>query len=332
MIGGKQYILLLFILLFASPGKAQDPQFTQFYANPIYLNPAYTGVTYEHRFIGNYRNQWLGLAKAYQTYSVSYDYNLSEMNSGVGFQVWRDVAGSSKFTTTNIGASYAYHFKISRFQEMRGGIQFNYVTQGIDQSKLVFNDQLAPGGGAVSSDLTNINPRIGYLDINSGALLNSTEYWIGFSANHLNSPNTSITGGSAKLPVKLSLHGGYRFIKEKKGGKLLKYVSPAFNYRHQQKYDQLDLGIYYVHFPLNLGMWYRGLPLKHYQPAYPNNDALTFLVGADLKNDIRIAYSYDLTLHRLTTNSTGSHEISIIYEIANRKKKTRKILISCPKF
>jgi hypothetical protein len=88
-----------------------------------------------------------------------------------------------------------------------------------------------------------------------------------------------------------------------------------------------------VHFPLNLGLWYRGLPLKHYKPTYPNRDALCLLVGVDLKDyDMRIGYSYDLTLNRLVSNSTGSHEISIIYEIAKRSKKSRKVLISCPKF
>ncbi len=314
-------------------GKAQDPQFTQFYANPIYLNPAYTGVTYEHRFIGNYRNQWLGIAKSYQTYSASYDYNLSDINSGIGFQLWRDVVGVSKLTTTNIGASYAYHLKLTKFQELRGGIQFNYVSKTIDQSKLVFNDQLMPGGAAVSNDADGIAPRVGYVDINSGVLLNSTEYWLGFAGHHLNSPNTSVMDGAAKLPVKLSLHGGYRFIQEKKNGRLLKYGAPAFNYRHQQKNDQLDIGVYYVHFPLNLGIWYRGLPIKHYKPGYANNDAITFLVGVDIKSyDMRIAYSYDLGLQRLNGTSTGSHEISFIYEIASRKKKSKKVLISCPKF
>jgi type IX secretion system PorP/SprF family membrane protein len=313
--------------------KAQDPQFTQFYANPIYMNPAYTGVTYEHRFIGNYRNQWLGLSKAYQTFSVSYDYNLADLNSGVGLQLWRDVAGTSKLTTTNIGASYAYHVKLTKFQELRGGIQFNYVTKAIDYSKLVFNDQLTANGPAVSADAANIVPRVGFVSINTGILLNSTEYWAGFAASHINSPNTSLTDGSAKLPVYFTLHGGYRFVQEKKGNKLMKYVAPAMNYRHQQKYDQLDIGIYYVHFPLNLGVWYRGLPLKHYKPTYPNSDALAILIGADLKNyDMRIAYSYDLTLQKLIGNSTGSHEISVIYEIAKRSRKSKKVLISCPKF
>lgn len=323
----------LFIISFCFITKAQDSQFTQVYANPIYLNPAYTGVTYEHRFIGNYRNQWLGLSKAFQTYSVSYDYNLSDISSGLGFNVWRDVAGSSRFTTTSFGASYAYSIKLDKFRELRAGMQFNYVSKTLNYSNLVFNDQLIPNGPTVSNDVLNITPRSGYVDVNAGILLNSTEYWGGFAASHLNTPNTSIVDGTAKLPVKFSVHGGYRFIQKRKGNRLLEYISPAFNYRHQQKYDQLDIGIYYVHAPLNLGLWYRGLPLKHYKPTYRNNDALCLLIGVDLKQyDMRIGYSYDLTLSRLVTNSTGSHELSIIYEIAKKSKKTRKVLISCPKF
>ena len=327
----KQTLCFVLFILSAS-ARAQDPQFSQFYASPIYLNPAFTGVTYEHRMIANYRNQWLGITKAYQTYAATYDYNMSNLNSGFGLIILRDAAGSSKYTTTNIGGSYAYHFAVTKFQEVRMGVQFNYVTKGIDYSKLVFNDQLIPGGPAVSPDALSLD-KARYLDVAAGALLNSTEYWLGFSAHHINAPNVSMTGGNTRLPATFSLHGGYRFVQEKKGNKLLKYFSPAFNFRHEQNYDQLDLGAYYVHFPLTLGVWYRGIPVKHYKPGYPNNDAVIFIVGFDLKDyDLRMAYSYDLAVSRLISNTTGSHEISVIYEIASRKKKTRKILISCPKF
>jgi type IX secretion system PorP/SprF family membrane protein len=327
-----RHIALVLLFIVSIRGFAQDAQFTQFYAAPIYLNPAYTGVTYEHRFIANYRNQWLGIAKAYQTFACSYDYNMPSLNSGFGLMVMRDAAGSSRFTTTSIGGSYAYHFMINKFREMRMGIQFNYVSKGIDYTKLVFNDQLLVDGAAVSPDAAVLG-KANYLDLAAGILENSTEYWLGFSAHHINSPNVSLTGDNTKLPPTFSLHGGYRFVKEKKGAKLLKYWAPAMNYRHEQKYDQLDVGAYWVHFPLNLGVWYRGLPTKHYKKGYANSDAFCVLVGYDLKDyDMRIGYSYDLPLQRLIGNTTGSHEISVIYEIAKRKNRTRKVLISCPKF
>lgn len=310
---------------------AQDMHFTQFYANPIFLNPAYTGVTYEHRFVANYRNQWPGIRKAYNTYAVSYDYNMAEINSGIGVQLVHDRAGSSLLKTTGIIASYAYHFKVTKFQEMRAGLQVAYYNKVNDASQLVFNDQLI-SGSSISLDAPQIE-RKNFLDISAGALLNSTEYWLGFAAHHLNMPNTTLIEGNNRLGIKLSLHGGYRKVIAKRGNFLKRYFSPAFNYRHQNKFDQLDVGAYYYHYPINIGIWYRGIPLKKYKPGYPSTDAVSILIGYDLKTyDMRIGFSYDITLSRLATNSFGAPELSLIYEIAQKSKKNRKVLISCPKF
>ena len=113
-------------MLFSFILKAQDPQFTQFYAAPMYLNPAFTGVTYEHRFVANYRNQWPGISKAYQTYMASYDYNMNDINSGLGITVMQDRAGTAGLTHSQFGVNYAYHFKVSKFSEIRLGANLNY--------------------------------------------------------------------------------------------------------------------------------------------------------------------------------------------------------------
>jgi type IX secretion system PorP/SprF family membrane protein len=139
------------------------------------------------------------------------------------------------------------------------------------------------------------------MDFAAGALLNSTEYWLGLSAKHLTQPNSSLTGDRVPLPLSLSLHGGYRFIIEQKSKNDIKrYISPAFNYRHQQKYDQLDIGVYYYHLPLNVGLWYRGLPFKNYGPTYSSRESIAILVGFDITEyNLRIGYSYDLTISKL---------------------------------
>ena len=62
-------------------GQAQDPQFSQFYANPLFLNPALAGFIDCGRVNLNYRNQWPSLANAYITYSASYDQNIPGINS-----------------------------------------------------------------------------------------------------------------------------------------------------------------------------------------------------------------------------------------------------------
>ena len=312
--------------------KAQDPQFTQFYAAPMYLNPAFTGVTYEHRFVANYRNQWPGISKTYQTYMASYDYNMSDINSGIGINVMQDRAGTAGLTHSQFGVNYAYHFKISKFSEIRLGANLSYNMKRLDFSKLRFNDQIATGSGT-SIEEANYEA-LNYMDFGAGALLNSTQYWLGLSAKHLTQPNASLTGDRVPLPLTLSLHGGYRFIIEQKSKELKRYISPAFNYRHQQKYDQLDIGVYYYHLPINVGVWYRGLPFKKYAATYSSRESIALLLGFDITDyNVRVGYSYDLTISHLgVSNSLGAHEVSLIYEIARKKKRNKRVLVSCPKF
>ncbi len=69
----NNFIISLFFFCVCFQVKAQDPHFTQFYASPLYLNPAFTGLTYEHRFSMNGRLQWPGVSTAYNTAMVSYD-------------------------------------------------------------------------------------------------------------------------------------------------------------------------------------------------------------------------------------------------------------------
>lgn len=327
-------VQIIFSLLFLSQTalRAQDPQFTQFYAAPMYLNPAFTGVTYEHRFVLNYRNQWPGVSKAYQTYMAAYDYNMSELKSGFGFTAMQDRAGTSGLTHTQFGFNYSYHANISKLVEIRGGLGLSYNMVRLDFNKLRFNDQLATGS-SVSLEQSNYEP-LQYMDINAGALLNSEEYWAGFSLKHLNRPNSSLMGERVALPVTFSLHGGYRHVINKRGRDLRRYVSPAFNYRHEGKYDQLDLGIYYYALPINLGIWYRGIPFKKYAPTYNSSESVAILVGTDITQyNLRIGYSYDITVSKLgVVHSLGSHEISLVYEIAKKRKRSRRVLVSCPKF
>lgn len=83
------------------------------------------------------------------------------------------------------------------------------------------------------------------------------------------------------------------------------------------------------------GIWYRGIPgLKAYQPGYQNNDAIALLIGSEFKN-IKIGYSYNITISTLVSNTTGAHEISIIYNWAAKdspplNQQLRKV--PCPKF
>jgi type IX secretion system PorP/SprF family membrane protein len=325
------------VLLSAGKLLAQDPQFTQFYASPLFLNPAFTGLTYEHRFTANYRNQWPGVKTGYTTYMASYDYNMASLKSGIGGFVLQDRAGSSNLVTTMEGFNFAYSTKVNRYSEFRGGLMLAMAQKKLDYTSLVFNDQIITGSGPGSSQDARNTQAINYADIGAGALYNTNVFWAGISAKHLNQPSTSMSGNTDALPVSLSAHGGYRFILSAKNlgrTKIEEFVSASVNIRSEQKYSQLDIGAYYFKKVINLGLWYRGLPFKRYKPGYPTRESLALLIGLEIpEKSLRVGYSFDLTLSRLGLNSSyGAHEISIVYEIAKKRKRTRRVLVSCPKF
>src|SRR5574339_905378 len=105
--------LLILLLFSCSLLQAQDPEFSQYYAAPLHLNPAFAGTSVDHRFIANYRNQWPNISQAFETYAFSYDYNLDQYNSGLGFMIMADKAGSANLKSTQLNFQYAYKLKLS---------------------------------------------------------------------------------------------------------------------------------------------------------------------------------------------------------------------------
>ena len=82
------FVLLIFLIPEILYG--QDPGFSQFYSNPLYLNPAFTGTTELPRTTLNYRNQWPQKGATYTTYSLSFDRLSKKLNTGFGFLVLHD--------------------------------------------------------------------------------------------------------------------------------------------------------------------------------------------------------------------------------------------------
>src|SRR3979490_892289 len=100
--------LFLTLLKMAS---AQDPNFSQFFASPLTLNPAMTGkFDGLYRVAGNYRNQWPAIYNAFTTATISVDFDilrnkLSEVDRfGVGIMAFSDKAGDGGPLTDNYAA------------------------------------------------------------------------------------------------------------------------------------------------------------------------------------------------------------------------------------
>lgn len=335
----KHIILVSLIGLVFTKVKAQEVQFSQFYASPIYLNPAFAGNTIQDRFSMHYRNQWAGIPGGFNSFDFSYDHNFDARN-GLGFIAVRDVAGSTKLSYTSVGLNYSYNIIIHRNLAARVGLGADYAQRSIDVSKLIFPSQLTNSSAQVPVPVFDAKP---YLDFSSGAILYSWNFWMGFAVKHLNQPVQNIRGNTDNLyqiPLLYSGHMGYQIpIKKSSKRKIISAVTPVVHYKSQLKWDQLDVGAYYTYKILALGSWYRGIPLLKENPIensptpHVNQDALVFLLGL-YQRDFRLGYSYDITVSKLRGSTQGSHEISLVYEWAPKKKKLsyRRFLVPCAKF
>jgi type IX secretion system PorP/SprF family membrane protein len=329
--------LLLLAAMPAGGAMAQHFQFSQFYAAPTYLNPAFTGANVCGRLSLNYRNQWSGIPGTFTTYQAAYDHYIRSAKSGIGVQVFHDRAGLGSLNTTQLTGLYAYEARLGKRVMGRGGLALGLIQRQTDLSKYVFADQLRDGTPHSSESFNII--RANYFDIGTGFLVYSQSTWLGFSAAHMNKPNQSLLNGTSPLPTELKFHGGYKFVIEELESSnprlaVNNFVTIAMNYKKQNKFNQLDAGLYYTKDLFVIGAWYRGLPFFKPEESYANSDALILLLGMNVQK-YKVGYSYDFTISKLTNYAShGSHEVSMSYQFCTFKKmkRRRNALISCPKF
>lgn len=310
-------LTVLFSLNFSETLFAQDPEFTQFYANPLYLNPAFAGTARCPRVNLNYRNQWPAISGTYVTYSASYDQHVDVIGGGLGLLVTTDKAGQGTLTTTNVSGIYSYQLNISRTFSMKFGFQATYFQKSIDWSKLTFGDMIDARRGFVYNTTEVPGPsRKSNVDISAGLLGYSKRYFFGFAAHHLTQPDEGLLGPS-KLPMKFTGHAGAVLPVGDKGNEI--YISPNVLYQRQQNFQQLNLGVYVNKGSIVGGLWYR------------NQDAFIALLGFQ-QHFFKIGYSYDLTVSKLTNATAGSHELSFSLQFECKPKKKKFRTVSCPSF
>ncbi len=348
----RSYLYGLFFaavcFLYSTSTFAQDPQYSQYYAAPLYLNPAFTGAEQATRIGANYRNQWPGMNAQFTTFSAYIDTYLDDYNSGVGFLVMNDVEGAAQLRSTTISGLYSYELRIGQNAYFRPGFQASYIRRDIGFfENLIFANQINPadpfGQIGPGNDLPGLGDPVNLLSLSFGGLFFTDRFWLGVSSHHVNQPNQSFIddGPNSRLPMKLSLHtgikiplgyGGYRndfthMFKQR-------YLVPTINYKRQGPFEQLDVGAYLYMEPIIFGLWYRGLPYKPVEQQ-SNRDAVVMMVGVNLLSGLNMGYSYDYTVSNLGIQSGGAHEVSVSYtfpSLIQGKPRSRDTVLPCPKF
>ena len=317
--------ILCFICSLYMTATAQDPVFSQFYAAPLQLNPAFAGTTLAPRVTANYRSQWTNYEGGYQTYSVAYEQSVERLNSGFGIVVMGDDAGNGIYNTNRFAGVYGYQVRLNDRATVRFGMEAGMIQTSLNWDELVFLDQIDPLNGP-SGDLpseeqrpANLNNTV--LDIGAGLLAHSDKAYLGFSIKHLNSPDRSLLDINNNLgiglPPRLSLHGGMQFpLVGGNNRQDAAFVSPNFLLVKQGEFAQVNAGAYFSFGNFFSGAWYRH--------TFNNADAAIALVGLR-KGVFRLGYSFDFTLNALGLPRTGgTHELSLTVNFDDSREAKRR--------
>lgn len=334
----KLFILLLVVFTGIS-ATAQDPHFSQFFASPLTLNPAFTGK-FEgvFRLAVNHRDQWPSIPKAYVTTAASADFSILKNKLpdgdvlGVGISGLSDQSANSALKLNYGSISLSYHKALDEdgYNTLGVGFQGTYSSMMVDINKLKFEDQLTQNGftGVTNESLSNGSTQ-NYMDMNAGMLFSGSSngennYYAGVSMYHINQPYVGFIDQFWRLNSRISIHGGYSFPLQnglKFHGSLIHQMQNGANETvfgaalskslNDEETEEEAKNIYF-------GSWMRF------------KDAVIPYLGLEFKG-IRLGFSYDVNLSSLkaATQSRGGAEFSLIYI----KKGTEKGHdLPCPKF
>lgn len=315
MITIKNIAGALLLFLFLLPGllvPAQDISFSQFYSNPLYLNPAFAGSLKVPRLALQYRNQWPAFGNAFKTTSAAFDFPVEKLQGGLGFYILNDIQAEGSYRSLQLNAAYAAHIRLNEDFRLHGAIQAAFGHHSLNVDKLIFPDNLDPvyGNHGISRELEYLSdPRFSYVDFSSGVLLYSQKYFGGLAVHHLAEPVQSFLpeqDETGKLYRKYAAHFGARLPVYLYGHRRKKFdISPQLVMQYQHHFGQLNYGMFAYYAGLAAGTWFRqNLGLRY--------DALTLLVGFT-RERWQITYSHDIAVSGLWGDTGGTGEISLVF-------------------
>ncbi len=310
----RTIIGLLAIILCVQTSKSQDAIFSQFYATPVYMNPAFAGADSGFRTALIYRNHPLQHAGNFSTMHAAIDVFVPELYGGIGLNVTSVYQGGLNWNN-HIDFMYAYHLQLSSDWYMNLAAQAGYYRQDVNWSSLNFTN---PSQAGPSQEFTHAP------DFAAGMILYNDWIYGGFASHHLTEPAIGLFGDQ-RLPRKYTATFGMHIKPQaqRRANMTKYYISPNIIFQNQGDFTRFNYGLYFGVESFVAGLWYRH--------SLDNPSSLIVLAGLNL-GDYRIGYSYDYSLSGYTDTFHGIHEISVSFSFLTRRQELRETFINCPGF
>lgn len=323
--------LAVFVISFggASSVRAQQNiQFTQYIFNSMSVNPGYTG--YKEEWFGQLglRSQWVGLDGAPQTGLLSIDGVVDPVNKrhGVGLQIIADKLGPQ--SATSAYANYAFRLRLNEEDTQRlsfgvGAGVTQYSLDGTMLDPIEGGDQVIPAGKFsnwipdVRFGVYYYNPKwyagISVMDLLSGDQSNNVFRWEGTTTDNL------------RRKRHLYFIGGALF-NFSKGLDFRPSLLVKEDFKGPTSLDVNAMFIFGQRFWLGAG-WRTGVKVfkREYNRISGNSlsgrNSFSAITQIYLTDKLRVGYSYDHIVSRLSNVQNGSHEITLGITFGSKEQR-----------
>lgn len=279
----------------------QDALYSQYMFNAFAVNPAYAGSRNSISTVALHRSQWIGINGAPRTQSFSLHTPSGETGLAFGFNFVHDQLGPSR----NIWSAFtgAYHLRLKKGKlsfALRGGI-FNST---IDRNLLTFENP---------TDQFNVNGKDASLvpSFDFGTYYYRDRFFAGLAINHLTKHNFNFQNYPNNTALFLNRH--YMLMT----GCVLK-LKPNLLLKPSILLRYAEGGIPSIDLNASLlvkNFWWIGA-------SFRNKNSLVFITEFNVTDYLRVGYSFDLTLNKLSKYNNGSHELFIGFDFTTGGKKT----------
>tara|TARA_Y100001934_G_C12318807_1_gene758974 strand:+ start:650 stop:1582 length:933 start_codon:yes stop_codon:yes gene_type:complete len=280
---------LFFILNVSLILGQQDPQITQNMFDKFLYNPGVVGSQPSVNVGLLHRSQWVGVPGAPTTQNLTVESRIEALNGGIGLNVINDALGPLSTKTATL--SYAYQLRLNENNQLGFGFSFGMMQIGFDE------EWITPDG-QIDSSLPPTGSSATVPDIGLGLYFTSENYYLGLSITHLVPFEANFDGIATFNPARhYYIAAGYDYDIDEQFS-----VRPSY-------YMKTDGVIFQMDF--NVNAFYQQ---KHWVGfSYRIEDAIAFLVGAELTDNLTLGYAYDFVTSKLASETTGGHEVMLRY-------------------
>lgn len=318
----KFYACIIFVCLLiglqSSKGLAQDAYFSQFYANPIYLNSALAGAEGNPRLVVVHRQQWNAM-NAFNSTFFSFDSPMGK-SSGWAVHAMKDTQLDGVINNIGAGTTLSHRINLRRGAVLGGGVSLSYMQKSFRWNRLVFEDQLRAGSNSLYPTAERIGESQTVLyDAGIGLVYASEKLIAGLNIAHINKPKERYSPDSeAVLPRRYTAHVAYS-LQSNTRGRSAYSITPTVIYENQAGMSYVNIGSYINNDLLTLGAWYRV------------GKAMVFTAGLAI-NQLNVGYSYDYNLSDSGNTFGATNEFSLSYRFQWKNKNKFQYTGKCPDF